>query len=172
MLESPIRTTRRRPPFGGKAAFSLKNSRVGRDVSAAIFRSIHACRAAKPAVTATTTDRRLQPQSTPSRTWFGPRHASVCSSRRKADLDQARGRAGDRDDHCCDSLGESRDPKASSHDDHQFESPPLRHALLLLGAESYSSKIRRPHICCSAGRRPFVARRGMGTGTARIRALV
>ena len=26
-------------------------------------------------------------------------------------------------------LGESRDPKASSHDDHQFESPPLHHAV-------------------------------------------
>jgi hypothetical protein len=40
--------------------------------------------------------RLLQPQSTPSRTWFGPRHVSVRSSRRKADLDQPRGRAGER----------------------------------------------------------------------------
>ena len=55
MLESPIRTTRPRPPFGGEAAFSLENNRVSGDVSAAIFRSIQACRTAKPAITAMTT---------------------------------------------------------------------------------------------------------------------
>jgi hypothetical protein len=43
------------PAFGDKAAFSLENSRIGGDDSAAIFRSIQACRAAKPAMTATTT---------------------------------------------------------------------------------------------------------------------